>query len=176
MPRSAVAVVTALAVTLALGGGGGDDAGAVQHIPPNAKNVRWWLGSWDTNFGRVFFQEIYRAKSEYPGPNNEVQYYWRVEGTWGMLSGKRVNFHGAIDSRYHLVYQGCYETQLAGNGQVCYPMLMYGNAATDRINHGYWKPCFLPENCKAHHPWTGDRKSREYRAGFRFTQRGIPDG
>lgn len=150
------------------------EAPGVTHVPPNAKNVRWWLGTWETNFGSLFFADIYRAKSDVPGPNDEPQYYWSVQGRWTMPGGRQARFHGAIDQRDHLVFQGCYEAK--GPSGPCYPMLMYGDDATDRIAHGYWKPCFLPENCRAHHPWHGDRKSHEWRAGFRFTQRGLPDG
>lgn len=166
MARALLALVLTATAALAAAPAGG------RSVPPTAQNVRWWLGTWDTNFGRLFFRDVYRARSDYPGPHDEVQYYWRAEGLWTMPDGRARLFHGAIDGRDHLVFQGCYQV-----GQDCRnPMLMYGNESRDRIAHGFWKACPLATNCPSHHPWQGERKARRWRIGFRFTQRGLPDG
>lgn len=168
----AVLLLAALAVPLI----GGSGAGGITYIPPNSSNVKWWLGTWDTNFGKLFFADTYRAKSDVPDANGDPQYYWSGSGSWTMPDGKTVSFKGAFDARDHLTWQGCYTTYVKGRGSVCYPMLLYGSESGHRITHGYWKPCFIPESCKDHHPWTGTRNGREWRMGFRFTQRGFPDG
>src|SRR5436305_12529142 len=100
----AITLAMAIAATALLTGGGG--AGGVTYVPPNATNVRWWLGSWDTNFGKVFFADVYRARSDVPDANGNPQYYWAATGSWTMPGGKNVTFSGAFDARDHLTFQG----------------------------------------------------------------------
>jgi hypothetical protein len=60
-------------------------------------------------------------------------------------------------------------------GKACYPMLLY-RYGDDEERGGFWKACFLPENCKDHHHLHGSKGGPVWKAGFRFLQKGRPDG
>ncbi len=53
-------------------------------------------------------------------------------------------------------------------------MLLYRVGEAER--GGFWKACFLPEICTDHHHLHGAKTGSVWTAGFRFLQRGRPDG
>ncbi len=131
--------------------------------PPGA---RGWLGQWQTNFGLVTFEDVYLAKSETPDVNGKPQYYWRLEGVWaghGRISG------GVLQAGFQ-TFGGCWKP--ADKSVSCGKILMYRSA--NRITGGYWKACRT--YCTSHHPWSGAKTAPRWTLGYRFTQRGLPDG
>jgi hypothetical protein len=54
----------------------------------------------------------------------------------------------------------------------CGKILIYRSG--NRITGGYWKEC--RNYCTSHHPWSGAKTAPRWTLGYRFTQRGLPDG
>jgi hypothetical protein len=145
---------------------------ALARTPPRASNVHRWLGLWETNYGKLRFFDAYRAASESPDAQGRTQYYWALDGTWtGSFKGTRA-VHLGIDPRNVESAGGCGYTPAAEKNSLCGSMQLYRTRS--RITSGFWNDCRLV--CANHHPWHGTQKESAYLVGFRFTQRGLPDG
>ncbi|MDQ1304352.1 MAG: hypothetical protein QG671_179 [Actinomycetota bacterium] len=144
----------------------GSAAGVTPRGPVAPPGARAWLGQWRTNFGLVTFDDVYLAKSDAPDVHGNPQYYWRLVGTWaghGRISG------GVLQAGFQ-TFGGCWKP--ADKAVSCGKILMYRSG--NRITGGYWKEC--RNYCTSHHPWSGSKVAPRWTLGFRFTQRGLPDG
>lgn len=157
-----VALLT-IAVLLAL------PTGSPATVP---KDARRWIGTWSTNFGRVFIPEVIRKKSEIPDANGNPQYYWGVEAYWTPEDGDRRVIEAGLGGRNgsYDTLQGCWTPSPENTN--CARILVFRKG--DKITGGYWKNC--RDYCKSHHPWQGVKRSGAFRVGFQFTQRGPKDG
>jgi hypothetical protein len=143
----------------------GSAAGVTPRGPVAPPGARAWLGQWRTNFGLVTFDDVYLAKSDAPDVHGNPQFYWRLVGTWAG--------HGRISGVLQAGFQtfgGCWKP--ADKAVSCGRILMYrsGNrisAATGR-NAGTTAPRITRGS--------GSRRTPRWTLGFRFTQRGLPDG
>lgn len=147
-------------------------ADALGRTPPRSSNVHRWLGLWETNYGKLRFFDTYRAASLSPDAQGRTQYYWALDGTWtGAFKGTR-DVHLAIDPRDVESAGGCGYTPAAEKDSLCGSMQLYRKRS--RITSGFWNDCRLV--CANHHPVRGTQRDGAYLVGFRFTQRGLPDG
>jgi hypothetical protein len=154
-------LAVATAAGLALPGSGGA-------LPAGAQK---WLGTWETNFGKVQIFRVYRKKSDYPDVNGKPQYYWAVEGGWTTKEGTSRTIAAAlIDRNGFDTLEGCWKPSPEPTN--CARILMFRK--DDRITGGYWKNC--RDYCKSHHPFKGERKHGVWLLGWRFRQRGKPEG
>ena len=156
-------LVTALALLIAAGGG------QAAKTPANAEV---WLGTWDTNFGTVYFRDVYRVKNDYPELNGK--YGWVAEGTWDRKGGNPTHISGGITGDGLRTFAGCWRPPPTPDSSRCGQILIHRTGK--KISGGYWKACGLGTNCANHHPWKGKREEGAWKVGFRFTQKGFPDG
>lgn len=126
--------------------------------PP--ENVRAWLGSWETNFGTLFFYDVFREDGG-----------WKIRGVWTRDDDdrKRIDAGLIARDRYRTV-DGCWLPP--PEPETCGRIFVYRR--DEKIRGGYWKTCRL--NCNPHHPFKGEKKEGAWKVGFQFTQRGRPDG
>ncbi len=174
--RGPVGLFVALALVVAAAGlvaSPGNGASAV-HVPPTAANVETWLGVWHTNFGTLHFYDAYRVKVDTFGIPGNPDHVWRVDGIWAPPGKRLRHIHGIVDSRDYQSIGGCWGPNVDGNPCSASNILIFRHG--HQIYDGYWKQC-LPCNYGEHgHPWRGERVHGDWVAGFRFTQRGRPDG
>lgn len=135
------------------------------------RGAQKWLGTWETNFGRIVVHRVYRKKSETPDANNRPQYYWAAEGSWTTDTGDSRTIVGALLERNGFdTMGGCWKPSPEPTS--CARILMF--RSDDRITGGYWKTC--RDYCKSHHPFKGTRTHGVWLLGWRLRQRGRPDG
>jgi hypothetical protein len=91
--------------------------------------------------------------------------YWRAMGIWKHPNGHTEEFGGGVNAAS---FSGCWtpKPNRCGNVQI--------SRRGEKLTGGYWKDCEI--YCTPHHPWRGEKKEGAWKVGFRFTQRGHPDG
>jgi hypothetical protein len=159
--------------------------GAAAPQPPAA--ARAWLGHWKTNFGDVIFYSLTWTDNIMDNSGTEsstcalgqCHYHWFLRGMWAWPKHGWVTLKGTPTGRDYDTLEPCwlgpYNLDVPGApGKACYPMLLYRVGEAER--GGFWKACFLPENCTDHHHLNGAKTGPVWTSGFRFFQRGRPDG
>jgi hypothetical protein len=154
---------------------------------------RAWLGDWKTNFGELWFYSLGYTDITWDGSGKEYSsclqlrechYHWLLRGLWHWPLHGWVPVKGTPDGKEPGTMEPCWEGPLSatlpglrGNG--CFVMLLY--RYRDKEQGGFWKACFLPENCTDHHYLHGTRVAEHggdgglWKVGFSFTQKGRPD-
>lgn len=162
---------------------------AVAATPP--AGARAWLGHWETNFGKLIFYDLSYTDVGWDNTGKEYStcasggchYHWLLRGMWSWPEKpglrKWVTVKGTPTGTNYDTIEPCwlgpFSLDLANApGDACFAMLLYRNQ--DKEQGGFWKACFLQETCTDHHHLSGQKTGPVWRAGFRFTQRGIPDG
>ena len=176
----------AVAAFLVLAGSPG--AGAAPTPPAGA---RAWLGHWDTNFGMLIFYDLSYTDVGWDSSGkefstcalNDCRHHWLLRGMWSWPEKPRqrkwVTIKGTPTGKGYDTVEPCWIGPFSlevpsDTGDACYPMLLYRAGETER--GGFWKACFLQELCTDHHHLSGHKTGPVWKAGFSFTQRGIPDG
>ena len=161
------------------------DAGARK--PPAGAAA--WLGAWNGNFGQLYFYDLEYSDVTWDSSGAEMSTCdvygkcrrgWLLRGMWHWPKHKWVTVKGyptgTGDATLEPCWIGPFSLEVPGSkGDACYSMLLYRHG-TDEERGGFWKACFLPENCTDHHHLHARRTGPAFSAGFRFTQRGFPDG
>lgn len=160
-------------------------SGIAREAPAGA---RAWLGSWTTNFGALLFYDLSYTDVTWDHTGAEVstcveyrhcEYHWLLRGMWRWPGHGWVPLKGTPtgtdDGTLEPCWLGPFSLEVPGSrGNACYSMLLYRFGDAER--GGFWKACFLPENCTDHHHLHGAKHGPAWVSGFRFTQRGRPDG
>jgi len=164
----AVVLAAALGLLVPLGSSG---------APSSAAQAAKWLGTWDSDSGRLYFDNVYRKRSDCTACGNP--YYWALEGRWdrpghgwtkmwGSISDKEL---GTFEGEWNLSKSDPYD-EFHENGWA----LLYRDG--EKL-HGAWKACPLEAQigtkCPHGHFLHGEKQSGAWKIGFRFTQRGHPD-
>jgi hypothetical protein len=185
-------VLAASAVGLVTAPGGGAK-------PTAPAGVREWLGDWKTNFGEIWFSSLTYTDTVWNRSSGaevsscqayrDCQYGWVLRGLWHWPGHDWVPLKAkfapnAQPKDYNSMepcWLGPYSLEVPGNsGNACYAMLLFKYGEEER--GGFWKACFLEENCKDHHYLHGQKvaehngESGLWKVGFSFLQRGKPDG
>ena len=184
-------MLTASAVMLATAPGGSS-------APTAPSELRGWLGNWKANFGELWFYGLTYTDTAWDRSSGaevsscqayrDCQYGWLLRGLWhwpghGWVPLKAKFLPGGKPKDYDAMepcWEGPFSLEVPGNsGTACYAMLLYKYGDEER--GGFWKACFLEENCQDHHYLHGVKVAEHngegglWKVGFRFTQRGIPD-
>lgn len=176
-------VVAAVAAALALAG-----STTASGAPARPAGASAWLGEWETNFGKLIFYDLSYTDVGWDNQGREYsscaqgacRYHWLLRGIWNWPTGKTwVTIKGTPVGKDYDTLEPCWLGPFSVDlpnapGDACYAMLLFRNG--DKEQGGFWKACFLPELCTDHHHLSGQRTGPVWRAGFRFTQSGIPDG
>ena len=113
---------------------------------------------------------------------NDCRYHWLLRGMWSWPEKPRqrkwVTIKGTPTGKGYDTVEPCWIGPFSlevpsDTGDACYPMLLY--RAGEKERGGFWKACFLQELCTDHHHLSGHKTGPVWKAGFSFTQRGIPD-
>jgi hypothetical protein len=161
--------------------------------------VRGWLGDWSTNFGELWFYSLTYTDVTWDRTSGQevsscqayrdCQYGWLLRGLWHWPGHDwvplKAKFSAGGTPRDYQAIEPCwlgpYSLEVPGvSGNACYAMLLYRYGDEER--GGFWKACFLQENCTDHHYLHGLKLAEHngegglWKVGFRFSQRGIPDG
>jgi hypothetical protein len=164
-----VALAAATCLLLPLGSSGAPTG--------DAAKAQKWLGTWDTDTGRLYFDQAYRKRSDCGACGNP--YYWVLEGRWKRPEKGWTKLKGSVSDKELGSFQGewdlsksDYFSEFGEKGWA----LAYREG--DKL-HGAWKACPVtsPPGPKcAHGHWThGEKDSGAWKIGFHFTQRGHPD-
>ncbi|MFN8131712.1 MAG: hypothetical protein U0R70_09210 [Solirubrobacteraceae bacterium] len=179
---AAVRALAAAAVALAVLA----PAAGARQPPPGAAA---WLGLWNGNFGQLYWYDLSYSAATWDRTGAETstcelygrcRYGWLLRGMWRWPKHGWVTIKGYPTGQDSATLQPCwlgpYSLEVPGaKGSACYPMLLY-RKGDEAERGGFWKACFLPENCTTHHRLHGRKTDPAFSAGFRFTQRGRPDG
>ncbi len=147
-----------------------------------------WLGLWNGNFGQLYWYDLsystatwdrFGAETSTCEVYGRCRYGWLLRGIWRWPKHGWVPVKGYPSGKGDATLQPCwigpFSLEVPGaKGSACYPMLLYRFGEVER--GGFWKACFLPENCTTHHRLHARKTDPAFTAGFRFTQRGRPDG
>jgi hypothetical protein len=184
-----VGVVSALVVlTTASSAGTALPARAVAaRAPKPPAGAQAWLGHWKTNFGDVIFYDLSWTDNIMDNTGAESStcasgqcyYHWFLRGMWAWPKHGWVTLKGTPTGKGYATVEPCwlgpYSLEVShATGKACFPMLLYRYGSEER--GGFWKACFLQENCTDHHHLHGSMTGPVWKAGFRFLQRGRPDG
>ena len=164
------AVIVLVAVATATGGANVATA-ASKPVPAAAKE---WLGTWHTRFGELYFDDVHWQNSGIEDAHGNYEYYWELTGTWDRPNHPTTDVHGAIGKSPYGTFQGCWTPPKGPGVTSCAAILVFRYGK--ELRGGYWKPCALQEICKSHMDWKGFKTQGAWIAGFRFLQRGRPDG
>lgn len=183
---AAIAVSVALAVASSAGTALRARAGAAGASQPPA-GARAWLGHWKTNFGDVIFYDLSWTDNTMDNSGTEsstcalghCEYHWFLRGMWAWPKHGWVTIKGTPTGSDYATVEPCWLGPLSldvpgASGKACYAMLLYRYGSEER--GGFWKACFLQELCTDHHYLHGAKSGPVWTAGFRFFQRGLPDG
>lgn len=142
----------------------------------NAK-AEAWLGTWNTDSGSLYFDDVYRKRSDCAACGNP--YFWRLEGRWKRPGKGWTTLKGSISDKDLGTFQGTWNLSKSdwyaefgekNNGWA----LIYRDG--EKL-HGHWKACPLESSSPKclHGTWHGEKAAPAWKVGFRFTQRGHPD-
>ena len=131
------------------------------------RSAERWLGTWHTNFGSIWFYDVYCPPDDTIG--------CRIHGRWKYPTGavKRIDANLYRRDEYRTL-SGCWSPAPDGGDGNCgsHPLMYRKPRMT--LGSGFWADCRF--TCPNHHPWEGKRTSPSFRVSFTFTQHGFPDG
>lgn len=144
-----------------------------------AQKAQAWLGTWETDCCKLYFNDVYRKRSDCSACQPPNPYYWALEGRWNRPGKGWTKMWGSITDKDLGTFQGEWDLAKSDPYDEFHEkgwILLYRDG--DKL-HGAWKACPLTAQpgpkCPHGHFLHGEKASPAWKIGFRFTQRGHPE-